>query len=443
MHRRDLLKFTGVAAGAMTVLAQREAKAQAKVEQAARGTPSPIIKDIQVIATQPGGSRLTVVKVLTNQDGLYGYGCGTFAMRAEVVNVAIDKYLKPLLVGRPADRIEDTWQMMVNSGQWRFGPVLNNAMSGVDEALWDIKGRQAGVPVYELLGGKCREAADVYISVSNVDAAHAVDGARKLQAQGVRNFKIFQPGDPGGQPKGLWTGVEIYDPGPSMRSGLSMLEELRKQLGDGVGLLYDMHRKATPNEAIQFAKDVEHLKLFYLEDPFGNQDFAWHRMLRQQCSTPIAPGELFTNPNEYVPLISERLIDYMRMHVSAAGGVTPCRKAAAMGELLGVRTSWHGSGDISPIGHMANVHLDLACYNFGIQEWSPYNQTVQEVFKGCAQVKDGYVYANDAPGWGIEVDEKLAAKYPYGTSQGNREGEKNLNGGWGDYRWPDGTIYFP
>ena len=442
MHRRELL-ILGATAGALSVAGERAALAQEKIEKATRATPSPIIKDIQVIATQPGGARLVVVKIITDQAGLYGYGCGTFAMRADDVVDSVTKYLKPLLIGRPADRIEDTWQIMVNSAQWRFGPVLNNAMSGVDMALWDIKGRQVGLPVYELMGGKAREAADIYISVPNTGIQPALDQVHKLQAQGVRNFKIFQPGDPGGPPKGLWQGVEIYDPVPSMRAGLGLLEELRKQLGPDVGLLYDVHRKATPNEAIQFGKDVEHLKLFYLEDPFGNQDFAWHRQMRAACSTPIAPGELFTNPNEYVPLISERLIDYMRMHISAAGGVTPCRKAANMGELLGVRTSWHGSGDISPVGQMAAVHMDVALYNFGIQEWSESSAIEKEIFKGCAQVKNGYAYANDTPGWGIEVDEKLAAKYPFGTSSGNRPGEKNLNGGWGDYRWPDGTIYFP
>ena len=437
MHRRDMLKLAATA-GALTVTGERAAQAEARVERAVRGMPSPIIKDITTIQTL---AHLVVVKVTTDQAGLYGYGCGTIAMRADDVIDSVTKYLKPLLVGRPADRIEDTWQIMVNSAQWRFGPILNNAMSGVDMALWDIKGRQVGLPVYELMGGKAREAADIYISVQTSTPQAAIDAAHKLQqTKGCRNFKIFQPGDPGGQPKGLWDGKDaqdIYDPIPSMRYGLSVLEEMRKQLGPDTGLLYDMHRKATPNQAIQFAKDVEHLKLFYLEDPFGNQDFSWHRELRAQCSTPIAPGELFTNPNEYVPLISENLIDYMRMHISAAGGVTPCRKAANMGELLGIRTSWHGSGDISPVGQMAAVHMDVALYNFGIQEWSESSDLEKEIFKGCAEVKNGYAYPNDAPGWGIEVDEALAAKHPPAPAK------DGLNGGWGPRRWPDGTIYFP
>jgi mannonate dehydratase len=438
-----MLKLAATAGG-LSVFGERAALAQAKVDHATRATPAPIIKDIQVIATQPG-QRLTVVKVITDQAGLYGYGCGTFSMRAEVVNAAVTDYLKPLLVGRPANRIEDTWQLMVNSAQWRFGPVLNNAMSGVDEALWDIKGRQVGLPVYELLGGKCREAVDTYTDLAAVrltsgpEPAQVIDGYRKLLAMGFRNIRAGTR-DPN-QPPGLWPAVQVYDPIPALRETVSFLEECRKQLGPDVGLIFDVHRKATPNEAVQFCKDVEHLKMFYVEDPFSNQDFAWHRAVRQQCSTPIAAGELFTNPNEYVPLITERLIDYMRMHVSSAGGVTPCRKAAAMGELLGVRTSWHGSPDISPIGHMANIHLDVSCYNTGIQEWRGYSDLTREIFQGAPTVKNGYLYPNDKPGWGIEVDERLAAKYPYGS--GERGTAKDLNGGWGDYRWPDGTIYHP
>jgi len=438
MQRREMLKLTTLAG--LGICGNRSPKAQAKIGRATRGMPSPKIKDVQVIATQPSGPRLTVVKITTDQDGLYGYGCSTFWMRADAVNVSIERYLKPLLIGRPADRIEDTWQMCENSAQWRFGPVLNNAISGVDEALWDIKGRQVGLPVYELLGGKCREAAETYVPLEDKDATKGFERARKRMAEGYRNFRMgfSTPNQP---LTGLWDAYEIFDPIPSLRDGLKLMEEVRKQLGDDVGIIFDVHRRVTPNEAVQFAKDVEHLKLFYLEDPFSNQDIPYYHQIRQQCATPIAMGELFTNPNEYVPLIADRLIDYMRMHISAAGGVTPCRKAAAMGELMGVKTAWHGSADISPIGHMANVHLDMACYNFGIQEIRFYNDIDKEIFKGCPEVKNGYVYPNDAPGWGIEVDEKLAAKYPYGTGEDGIR--KQLNSGWGDYRLPDGTIIHP
>jgi mannonate dehydratase len=160
--------------------------------------------------------------------------------------------------------------------------------------------------------------------------------------------------------------------------------------------------------------------------------------IRSQCATPLAMGELFNSPHEWTPLIEGRLIDYMRMHVTQMGGLTPARKVAAFGEIYGVKTAWHGPGDVSPIGHAANVTLDLVCYNFGIQEYSPFNDRVKEVFDGCPVMKDGYLYANEKPGWGIEVDEKAAAKYPYGAG---RSGPwQKLNGGWGEIRRRDGTI---
>jgi mannonate dehydratase len=414
--------------------------------KALRGLSIPKIKDVQVIAVAPAGVRLTVVKILTDQDGLYGYGCGTFTQRADLVNAAVDKYLKPFLIGKPVDRIEDTWQAMYNSSYWRNGPTLNNAISGVDQALWDIKGRQAGMPVYELVGGKCREAADTYSHAQGNDIPRCIESAKALMAQGFRHVRL-QVGAPGMASYGSGGGnaqrakalheSPVYDPYVQWRYSVKLLEEGRKQLGEEVHLLHDMHERYTPNLAVQFAKAVEPLRLFFLEDPLSPEDIGYFRQIRQQCATPIAMGELFNSPHEWTPLITERLIDYIRIHVSQAGGFTPCRKVAAMGEIFGVRTAWHGPGDVSPIGHMANVTLDVTSYNFGIQEYSPFNAATREIFSGCPELKDGYMYPSDKPGWGIEVDEKAAAKYPYNRDQGPRG---KLNGGWGEVRLPDGTI---
>jgi mannonate dehydratase len=404
----------------------------------------PKIKDVQVIATAPAGLRLTVVKIVTDQDGLYGYGCGTFTQRADLVNSAVERYLKPFLIGKPVDRIEDIWQACYNSSYWRNGPVLNNAISGVDQALWDVKGRQAGMPVYELVGGKCREAAACYSHASGADIPRCIESARRLMSQGFKYIRV-QVGVAGmasyGSGGGAAQKVEalhegpVYDPHAQFRASVKLIEESRKQLGEEVHLLHDMHERYTPNLAVQFAKAVEPCRLFFLEDPLSPEDIAYFRQIRQQCSTPIAMGELFNSPHEWTPLISERLIDYIRIHVSQAGGFTPCRKIAAMGEIFGVRTAWHGPGDVSPIGHMANATLDVTCYNFGIQEYSGFNDRSQEVFHGCPMAKDGYVAPSDKPGWGIEVDEKAAAKFPYGANDRNK-----LNGGWGEVRLPDGTI---
>ena len=446
MKRRELLEMAAI--GGMTgLMSSAEAKAQEKAERAVRGVPSPRIRDISVITTQPGGVRLIVVKVTTDQDGLYGFGCATFTQRADLVVPAVEKYLRPLLIGRPADRIEDIWQMCYNSSYWRNGPVLNNAISGVDQALWDIKGRQAGMPVYQLLGGKCREAAASYTSIGGDDASQIADGARKAMAQGYRyiRLQISVPGMSGygagsgpasaAKPQALHTDP-VFEPGPYIRRALKMLEECRKQLGDEIELLHDIHERVSPRQAVQFAKDVEPVKLFFLEDALSPEDIAYFRQIRQQCNTPLAMGELFNSPHEWTPLISERLIDYVRIHISQAGGLTPCRKIAQFAELFGVKTAWHGPGDVSPIGHMCNLHLDLTSHNFGVQEGGVIRGVEAEIFKGSETFRDGYLYANDSPGWGIEVDDKLAAKYPF-RSDGARG---VLNGGWGVVRRLDGTV---
>jgi len=358
----------------------------------------------------------------------------------------VDRYLKPFLVGKPADRIEDTWQALYASSYWRNGPVLNNAISGVDMALWDIKGRQAGMPVYQLLGGKAREAADCYAHASGAEIPEVIENARALVAQGFRHVRV-QVGVPGMAGYGSRRGeaqlkalhaAPVFEPAAYARRALQLLETARKELGDEVELLHDVHERISPTQALAFCKDAERFRLFFLEDPVSPEDIGWFRLIRQQCATPLAMGELFNSPHEWNPLISERLIDYIRVHVSQAGGLTPCRKMAALAEAFGVKTAWHGPGDVSPVGHACNITLDLACANFGIQESVSFGETTREVFSGCPELKDGYLYANEAPGWGIEVDERAAAKYPFGHREtGERE---RLNGGWGEIRRRDGTL---
>ena len=440
MNRREYFKL-GVAGAVGAALSAQPLAAQEQEARATRGMPTPLIKDIQVITTQPGGVRLVVVKILTDQDGLYGYGCATFTQRADLVVPAVEKYLKPLLLGKPADRIEDTWQACYNSSYWRNGPVLNNAISGVDQALWDIKGRQARMPVYQLLGGKAREAALTYATVGGTEASEAVDRVRGMMDKGFKVIKVMVgvPGmssyGPGSGPpiKGLHPGP-VWEPGPYMRLTRQVLEACRKQLGEEVGLIHDVHERVPPHQAVQFAKDLEPIRLFYLEDALSPEQIDYFRQIRQQCGTELAMGELFNSPHEWQPLIAGRLIDYIRVHLSQAGGLTPARKIAILAEQFGVKTAWHGPGDVSPVGHTAQLHLDLASTNFGIQEGGIITGLEAEIFKGCAVYKDGYLYASDAPGWGIEIDEQLAAKHPF------RDGPDHLDGGWGIVRRYDGTV---
>jgi mannonate dehydratase len=374
------------------------------------------INDVQTITTQPAGSRLVIVKVITSEPGLYGLGCATFTQRFHAVHTAIEKHLKPFLIGRDVSRIEEIWQMSMVHGYWRNGPVLNNAISGVDMALWDIKGKQAGMPVYQLLGGKCREAAAVYVHADGRDPREVEDNVRKFMEAGYRYIRV-QMGGYGGKhsglvkPEGAPDGA-YFDPRQYTRDMLHMMEHVRSAVGEKVELLHDVHERLQPIDAVQFAKDVERFKLFFLEDVLAPEDLEWFQCIRQQCSTPIAIGELFNHPREWQPLIADKLIDFVRMHVSQMGGITPARNVATFANMYGVRTAWHGPGDTSPVGHAANLHLDLWVPNFGIQEWCRFPELVYEMFPGLPEVRNGYMYPNDEPGLGIDIDEKLAAEYP-------------------------------
>ncbi len=441
IKRRELLKSIGSAG--LLGLASPLLQSQEQVARATRGTATPRIKDISVIECEPAGTRLTVVKITTDQDGLYGYGCATFTQRADLVKPAVENYLKPFLLGKTTDRIEDIWQSCYDSSYWKNGPVLNNALSGIDQALWDIKGRQAGMPVYQLAGGKCREAVDAYTHADGADFQAVVESAKGFMAQGFRNVRVqvSLPGMAGyGSRQAGDTRLKalhdkpLFEPAYQFRRALKLLEICRQELGEEVELLHDMHERLTPNLAVQFCKEAEKFHMFFLEDPLSPEDLGYFQQIRQNCSTPIAMGELFNSPHEWQPLIEGRLIDYIRVHVSQAGGFTPARKIAILGEQYGVRTAWHGPGDVSPVGHMANATLDIVSYNFGIQEYSPFNEQTREIFHGCPELKEGYIYVNETPGWGIEIDEKAAAKAPF------TPGRNNLNGGWGEIRKRDGTV---
>ena len=197
-----------------------------------------------------------------------------------------------------------------------------------------------------------------------------------------------------------------------MRGTLKMLEHVRSEIGDQVELLHDIHERLQPIDAVKFAKDIEQFNLFFLEDPLAPEDLEWFEHIRQQCCTPIAMGELFNNPREWQPLIAGKLIDFIRMHVSQMGGITPARNVAIFANMYGLRTAWHGPGDTSPVGHAANLHLDLWAPNFGVQEWCRFPELVYEIFPGTPEVRNGYMYPNQQPGLGIDVNEELAAKYP-------------------------------
>ncbi len=403
------------------------------------------IRDLKVILTAPDGIRLVIVKVETSEPGLYGLGCATFTQRPMAVVEAIEHYIKPMAIGRDVHDIEDLFQTGYLSSYWRSGPVLNNALSGLDMALWDIKGKLAGMPVYQLFGGKSRRAANVYVHASGNDFAEVEESAREFWEQGYRYIRcqvaVLNSATYGVSGKSMKAAYhldpkqESWDPDAYARIVPKLFEHMRAAMGDEVEFLHDIHERVPPITAIRIAKEVEPYRLFFLEDPFAPEDNGYFPLLRQHSAVPIAMGELYVNQAEYIDLVKDRLIDFMRVHISDIGGLTNARKLAAYCEYFGVRTAWHGPGDASPVAHAANLQLDLNTPNFGIQEAYLPPEKTRAVFPGTPEIHDGMMWSNEQPGLGIDIDEKLAAKYPFP--------EHSINGAWPPVRLKDGTVQRP
>lgn len=395
------------------------------------------IENVRTIVTAPTGQNLVIVKVDTSEPGLYGLGCATFTQRHLAVKTAVEKYLKPFLIGKNPSKIKDLWHTARVSSYWRNGPVLNNALSGVDMALWDIKGKEAGMPLYELFGGKCREGAAAYVHADGKSPEEVEKNVRKYIEEGYEHIRCQISGYGGeapevNPPKNSPPG-NYYSPKKYFHDVLDLFDYLRGKIGYDINLLHDIHERLKPNDAIRLAKRLEPYELFFLEDLLPPEKVGWFKKIRQQSSVPIAMGELFNNPLEWKTLISDRLIDYIRVHISQIGGITPALKLAHFSDQYGVETAWHGPLDVSPVGHAANLHLDLSISNFGIQEWMDGNEALREVFPGMPKVEDGYLYLNEEPGLGVDIDEEAASKYPCSAELPE----------WTQTRKPDGSSTVP
>ncbi|MFH5832412.1 enolase C-terminal domain-like protein [Halalkalibaculum sp. DA384] len=452
MDRRDALKNMGMglSAGAFggfslgddpwqkTRREQREAYAGAT-----KGLPPLEITNVKAIATAPHGIELIVVKVETSEPGLYGVGCATFRQRAKPVLSAVNDYLADFCIGMNVNNIEDIWQMTYQNSYWRNGPVLNNALSGLDQALWDIKGKRANMPVYELLGGKTRFAVDTYTHCGDESIEAVIENVQQAMEEGFRHCRI-QLGGYGstaitGQPdfKKAGFGMErdrFMDTHTYLAGTRELFEKVRAACGDRIELCHDIHERVQPRDAIQLCEDLEQYRPFFIEDPLSPENNDWFELLRQKTSVPIAMGELYNNPHEWTEPMTNRWIDFIRIHISQIGGITPAMKVARLGEWFNVRTAWHGPGDVSPVGHAANAHIDLAVWNFGIQEAPSMTDRLREIFPGAPRVEDGYVKINEAPGLGVDINEEEAAKYPIPDKQLNT---------WTQVRALDGTPIRP
>jgi len=451
LGRRDAVKTIGLGSAAMVSggfgnFNEEQTIQKERLNKPPAGLPPVKVKSVKAIgvksAPEGRGSNLVVVKVETTEPGLYGLGCATFTQRALAVVTAVDSYLNDFCAGRDADNIEDMWQSAYVSSYWRNGPVLNNALSGVDQALWDIKGKRANMPVYQLLGGKCRFAVDTYTSVSGSTPEQIGDAVLKQMEAGQRHVRIQLGGyggvgtigkDPDFQTAGFGLPGDSYmDDQAYLRAVPRMFEGVRKRCGEEVELCHDIHERCQPRDVIHMCRQLEQYRPFFIEDPLSPENTKWWKHLRESTTVQFAMGELFNNINEFLEPMANHLFDFIRIHVSQIGGITPAMKVARLGEWFNVRTAWHGPGDVSPVGHSAQVHMDLATWNFGIQEGGNFSDFLRELFPGCVTKQNGYLYANDSPGLGIDINEKLAAKHPMDNSAGN----------W-TVRKKDGTIIRP
>jgi len=377
-----------------------------------------------VVVTCPGRNFVTL-RVETDA-GLSGLGDATLNGREKAVVAYLEDHVIPCLLGRDARRIEDTWQYLYKGAYWRRGPVTMSAIAAVDMALWDIKGKAAGMPVHQLLGGPSRDGVLVYGHANGRDIAETADevaryidmGYRAVRAQsgvpglastyGVSKDRLYyEPADAELPTENTWSS-ERY-----LRHVPELFAELRQRFGDEVHLLHDVHHRLRPIEAARLGKDLEPFRLFWLEDATPAENQAGFRLIREHTTTPLAVGEIFSSIWDCKQLIEEQLIDYIRATVVHAGGLTHLRRIADFAALYGVRTGCHGATDLSPVSMAAALNFGLWVPNFGIQEYMRHTEETDAVFPHAYSFADGYLHPGDTPGLGVEMDEDLAARYPY------------------------------
>jgi mannonate dehydratase len=391
------------------------------------------IEDIRTILTCPDRNYL-IVKI-TADNGLVGYGDATLNGRELAVQALLDRHLSPWLRGWDADAIEKIWQSVVRQQYWRGGAIQMTALSGIDMALWDLKGKRLGAPVYSLLGGKSRDRVRVYFHAHGKSDSVLLDRCRRIMATGctaVRySFETPDPFDPGmihRQPHQDVAGgdrLEVsldalrhpprWDSSVYVSDLLRVTGMLRRELGPDVQLIHDAHQRLTPIQAAATAKGLEPFNLFFFEDPIEPHSKGL-RVIRDASCTPIGMGELFVTIQECLPALEQNWIDYLRLDVSHAGGITGLLKASTLADAYQVKTAFHGPSDISPLAHTANMHIDTAIVNFGIQEFVEPHPRARDVFTWGYSYSDGCVTLEDLPGLGVGVDEERASRLPYKES---------------------------
>ena len=378
----------------------------------------------KVIVSCPGRNFITL-KIVTDQ-GIYGIGDATLNGREKAVVSYLEDYLVPSLIGRDPQQIEDIWQFFYRGAYWRRGPVGMTALAAIDVALWDIKAKAANMPLYQLLGGRSRDRIMSYTHANGKDLESTLEAVAKAKAKGYKAIRV-QSGIPGiAKTYGVATSQKNYEPADadlpstevwSTEKYLNFMPELfaavRKEFGNELHLLHDVHHRLTPIEAARLGKDLEPYRLFWMEDAVPAENQESFKLIRQHTTTPIAVGEVFNSIHDCRELIQNQLIDYIRTTIVHAGGITHVRRIADFASLFNVRTGFHGATDLSPVCMGAALHFDYWVPNFGIQEHMAHNELTEEVFSHAYKFEDGFFTPGEVAGHGVDIDETLAAKYPY------------------------------
>jgi mannonate dehydratase len=386
------------------------------------------IVSARVVVTCPGRNFVTL-KIET-RSGVTGLGDATLNGRELAVASYLQDHVVPNLIGRDAGRIEDTWQFLHRGAYWRRGPVTMTAIAAVDVALWDILGKMAGLPLYQLLGGRSREGALVYAHANGRDIAEASDQVGHYMEKGFLAVRA-QCGVPGVKKAyGISSGGKPYEPAESelpaetvwntpryLETVPRLFERVRAEHGNAVELLHDVHHRLTPIEAARLARDLEPYRLFWLEDATPAENQKSFELIRQHSVTPLAVGEVFNSIWDCKYLIENQLIDYIRTTIVHGGGITHIRRLADFAALHQVRTGFHGATDLSPVCMGAALHFDTWVPNFGIQEYMFHSDQANAVFPHDYVFRDGRLHCGESPGHGVTLDEKRAAKFPYASKQ--------------------------
>jgi len=386
------------------------------------------ITEAKVIVCCPGRNFVTL-KILTDH-GIFGLGDATLNGMEKSVVAYLENYCIPSLIGRDPGNTEDIWHYFYRGVYWRRGAVSMTAISAIDMALWDIKGKLLNTPLYNLIGGKSRDKVLVYAHATGKNIDETLQNINVQIEKGYQAVRV-QSGIPGiddtygvskdNKPyepakKGL-AHEEIWDTSGYLNFVPSLFEKVRKSFGDSIHLLHDVHHRCAPIEAARLAKELEPYHLFWLEDPVAGELQEGLRLIRQHSVTPIAVGEVFNTIYDYSSLLTEQLIDYIRMPIVHGGGITHLLKVVAMASVYHINTGFHGATDLSPINLAATIHFNMAVNNFGIQEYMPHQEIVNEVFKINYKFEKGYLTIDDSPGIGVDIDEEAASKFPYSMAR--------------------------